>query len=357
MTNAEMINVIRNALEAKYEFPHYALIRVTPTHGPCFHIPAPFFDGPANNPRSMWAGNLPIAKDKRDGEYYECPCCGERSYYAGVCQDCKRAFEVWDNEEERWIDGLLPIEYQNHEALKRAVKAEFLRRLDSGMQDIGIVSAEIVLSNPPSNVCGENHSPFFKSESWTAQSALDHIEKEEYMRMIMEYVPADGMPVDYIEGDEIEVEGTDEKRRHQDNVWWHKHPSSGYDYWHPMARVHKDTCSVCGAYDPEGIKMDSHFVCCACAKADPRSTITGVIERGRRADMRYIINDTHINPDEIEEKTDFAEVPWEAYHDMFFGRTITLVVMGSEQNRYFALLPIPKGDGFMIILNGVEIEV
>lgn len=252
----ENIETIRNTLEAKYEFPYYALMRIRPTHGPVFHIPAPFFNGPANRPRSEWAGNLTIAHDKRDGEYYHCPFCGEPSYYAGPCQDCLRDFEVWVVDPDGdfgndgdWEEGPLPIEYQNHEALKRAVKTDFLKRLDAGVPDLGIISAEIVLSNPQSNVCGENHSPFLKSESWGAQRALDHVERvinaheslkeeEEYQKMIREYVPVDGVPLDYIEGDEIIVEGTDEKRRFQNDVWQHMH--GDYCYWHPMGRMHKE---------------------------------------------------------------------------------------------------------------------
>lgn len=236
----EQIETIRNALAPKYEFPYYALIRVQPTHGPTFHIPAPFFNGSDRNPRSVWAGNLPIATDRRDGRYYTCPFCGETRYYAGVCQDCRRE-----------IDGELPIEYRNHEAIKKAVKEELLYRLDNRIPDLGIISAEIVLPIPPSNVCGENHSPFLKCEDWTAQRSLNYIdrvirshvrhqEREEYEKVIREYVPADGIPVDYIEGDVIEVEGSEELRRHINGVWQHKHPEDGYDYWHPMGRVHKE---------------------------------------------------------------------------------------------------------------------
>lgn len=234
----EQIETIRKALEAKYEFPYYALVRIQPTHGPCFHIPAPFFNGSAKKPRSVWAGNLPIATDRRDGRYYTCPFCGEPSYYAGVCQDCRR--EMY---------GELPIEYRNHEAIKKALKEELLYRLDNRIPDLGIISAEIVLPIPPSNVCGENHSPFLKCDNWTAQRSLDYIdrvirsyarhqEREEYEKMIREYVPADGIPIDYIEGEEIEVEGTNEKRRYVDNMWQHMH--GDYCYWHPMGRVHKE---------------------------------------------------------------------------------------------------------------------
>lgn len=40
------------------------------------------------------------------------------------------------------------------------------------------------------------------------------------------------------EGELIYVEGSDEVRRQVNGVWQHKHES--YDYWHPMARVHKE---------------------------------------------------------------------------------------------------------------------
>lgn len=231
----EQIETIRKALEAKYEFPYYALVRIQPTHGPCFHIPAPFFNGSAKKPRSVWAGNLPIATDRRDGRYYTCPFCGETSYYAGVCQDCRR--EMY---------GELPIEYRNHEAVKTAVKEEFLRRLDSGLE-LGIISAEIVLSDGPHDHC-ETQSPFLKRREYRAEEAINYIdrvirshvrhqEREEYEKVIREYVP-DGIPIDYIEGDVIEVEGTKEKRRYVNNMWQHMH--GDYCYWHPMGRVHKD---------------------------------------------------------------------------------------------------------------------
>ncbi|MCQ1535513.1 30S ribosomal protein S3 [Methanosarcina sp. KYL-1] len=40
------------------------------------------------------------------------------------------------------------------------------------------------------------------------------------------------------EAELIYVEGSDEVRRQVSGVWQHKH--EGYDYWHPMARVHKE---------------------------------------------------------------------------------------------------------------------
>ncbi len=43
---------------------------------------------------------------------------------------------------------------------------------------------------------------------------------------------------DFEEVEVIEVEGSDELRRQVNGVWQHKH--EGYDYWHPMARVHKE---------------------------------------------------------------------------------------------------------------------
>ena len=41
------------------------------------------------------------------------------------------------------------------------------------------------------------------------------------------------------EAEVIQVEGSEELRRQVNGVWQHKH--EGYDYWHPMARVHKES--------------------------------------------------------------------------------------------------------------------
>lgn len=43
---------------------------------------------------------------------------------------------------------------------------------------------------------------------------------------------------DFEEAEVIQVEGSEELRRQVNGVWQHKHES--YDYWHPMARVHKE---------------------------------------------------------------------------------------------------------------------
>src|SRR5664280_1908163 len=43
---------------------------------------------------------------------------------------------------------------------------------------------------------------------------------------------------DFEEVEVIYVEGSEEVRRQVNSVWQHKHES--YDYWHPMARVHKE---------------------------------------------------------------------------------------------------------------------
>lgn len=243
----ELIEEIRNALAQRYEFPYYSLVRIHTRHYGTFHIPAPQFDGMSR--RSVWAGSLPISHEKRDWEYYKCPICGETSFYSGVCEDCRREFEIWEGESDNcgeWVDGPLPIKYQNHEALKKAAKEEFLRRLDSGLE-LGIVSAEIVLSDGPNNVC-EDQSPFLRREKWRAVRAIDRIDEKmrrffelielpEVKKILDDIAYETGVPFDYIEGDVIEVEGTDEIRRHENGMWQHKHGK--YDYWHPMDRVHK----------------------------------------------------------------------------------------------------------------------
>lgn len=183
----EQIETIRKALEQKYDFPYYSLIRVHTRHNGTFHVPAPMFNGMSR--RSEWAGNLPISQDKRDGEYYECPFCGEKSFYAGVCRNCEGDYDILADHTDEWDVGCMPERYRlqnrenrmrmlqcrNHEALKTAVKEEFLRRLDSGLE-LGILYAEIVLSDGPHDHC-ETQSPFLKRREYRAEEALKYIER------------------------------------------------------------------------------------------------------------------------------------------------------------------------------------
>ena len=237
----ELIEIVRNALEPKYEFPYYALVRVYSKDG-TFHIPAPIFNGMSK--RSKWAGSLPVAQDRRDGEYFECPFCGEKSFFSGICQDCKRENEVWEENEDgdfgndgHWVDGPLPIEYRNREAAEKAAKEELLRRIDAGVPDLNIISAEIVL--PVAWGTELEPSPFLKCSNYSALRALDRIESEIRCHEELKKHEEHRDPLDYIEGDVIAVEGTEELRRYVNGVWQHKH--EGYDYWHPMARVHKES--------------------------------------------------------------------------------------------------------------------
>jgi len=249
--SCDLIKEVRNVLGPKYEFPYYALVRVHSRRDGTFHLPATLFNGMSR--RSKFAGRLKIARDMRDGEYFECPFCGEKSFYSGACQNCKMEMEEWNEETEEW-DQVIDLEYHNREAMKKAAKEEFLRRLDTNTPDLGIISAEIVLPVPYG---GEwDPSPFLKSEEWRARRALNRIERilsiydtlkksEEYQKMVRVFLPDDGLqlPLDYLEGDVIEVDGSSELRRYNNDVWQHKHPVDGYDYWHPIARIHKEVCN------------------------------------------------------------------------------------------------------------------
>ena len=65
-------------------------------------------------------------------------------------------------------------------------------------------------------------------------------EFENYNKVIIQdYSPKGGAPIDYIEGDVIEIANSTELRMYKNKLWMHKHPDNGYAYWHPMERVHK----------------------------------------------------------------------------------------------------------------------
>lgn len=221
----DLINEIENALKSGYKFPYYALVRITTGRG-TYHIPAPWFE--SNSNRGKWAACLPIAADQRDGLYYTCPMCGEPSFFAGICQDCARDNEEWDDEFQEWVAGDNPLWYRNHEALKRAEKTELLRRIDHGVKDLGVVKAEMVLSVPWG--AEWDTMPYFKDAPYGAVYAIRELKN----RLNILENGTDPEDVVILEGSPI-----GELRRQIDRVWQHKHPGDGYDYWHPIERVHK----------------------------------------------------------------------------------------------------------------------
>jgi small subunit ribosomal protein S3 len=69
-----------------------------------------------------------------------------------------------------------------------------------------------------------------------AEKAVEEVEVAEPEEA--EEEPQAEVSEDFEEVEVIYVEGSEEVRRQVNGVWQHKHES--YDYWHPMARVHKE---------------------------------------------------------------------------------------------------------------------
>lgn len=69
-----------------------------------------------------------------------------------------------------------------------------------------------------------------------AEKAVEEVEVAEPVEA--EEEPQAEVSEDFEEVEVIYVEGSEEVRRQVNGVWQHKHES--YDYWHPMARVHKE---------------------------------------------------------------------------------------------------------------------
>ncbi len=218
MTNEEIVE-LKNEVE---EVGYYDLVRVTPTHGSTFHIPAPFFFETQRRIDFVFA--LPVAKDLRGNDYYSCPECGARSFFSGLCGGCQT--ELYPREFDEELDevieyDLTSMQYRNHEALKRASKAEFLRRLDQGVPDLGISSAEFVIADPePTYPCWDVEED---------EEEEDEEEEDEEVRRQVRYHTHEELAQ--------QVEEM-ENCRQINGVWQHKH--EGHDYWHLMARVHRE---------------------------------------------------------------------------------------------------------------------
>jgi len=69
-----------------------------------------------------------------------------------------------------------------------------------------------------------------------AEKAVEEVEVAEPEEA--EEEPQAEVSEDFEEVEVIYIEGSEEVRRQVNGVWQHKHES--YDYWHPMARVHKE---------------------------------------------------------------------------------------------------------------------
>jgi len=228
------------------EVGYYDLVRVTPTHGSTFHIPAPFFL--RSYRRIDFIFNLPVAEDTRGHDYYSCPRCGEKSFFSGLCWGCQTELypREFDEEVGEVIEyDLTSMRYRNHEALKRASKKEFLRRLDQGIPDLGILSAEFVVAEEEEEEEEEEGSDDarrqvdgvwqHKHEGYDYWHPMARVHREEKYRFPPR--PSFEDSDDFV-NEIVRVEGSDEVRRQVDGVWYHKH--EGHDYWHSMAGFHRE---------------------------------------------------------------------------------------------------------------------
>ncbi|MFA6887596.1 MAG: hypothetical protein WCQ65_11600 [Fermentimonas sp.] len=219
---------------------------MTPTHGSTFHIPAPFFL--RSYRRIDFIFNLPVAEDTRGHDYYSCPRCGEKSFFSGLCWGCQTELypREFDEEVGEVIEyDLTSMRYRNHEALKRASKKEFLRRLDQGIPDLGILSAEFVVAEEEEEEEEEEGSDDarrqvdgvwqHKHEGYDYWHPMARVHREEKYRFPPR--PSFEDSDDFV-NEIVRVEGSDEVRRQVDGVWYHKH--EGHDYWHSMAGFHRE---------------------------------------------------------------------------------------------------------------------
>jgi len=219
----EVFAQIEETITPAYKFPYFALVRIKTRKEGTMHIPAPWFE--ENERRGEWASNLPIAAEKRDNEYFACPLCGERSFFSGLCMECQFQYEEWDeeNQQRRYIE---PLWLRNRQAVKAATKLQILRKIDSGVPDLGIESAEIVLD--------VDENPFLRMHPEDALGALSELKRR--LKIFLGEVPD---PEKEAEEDAEVIPGEDsgEVRRQVNGVWQHKHYS--HDYWHPMKSYKK----------------------------------------------------------------------------------------------------------------------
>jgi uncharacterized C2H2 Zn-finger protein len=309
--------------EYEYDFPYNGLVELVFAHGQgTMHIPLPFF---SKKERIEFALNIPISEKIRDGEFFTCPACGDKSFYAGMCGTCDCAYVV---------PTLANI---NHEALKRATKTEFLRRLDSGAS-LGIKSACIILADgddndhwniPYSNKpIAEIHSDIYKIiDKWIDEGKVEpFIRLDEYRKLL--HIPRSDF------GDPVQ------------DLIYELEEELGYRVYEsdiPFIIGDKNTyekCHRCGKITRDVMIVNHHYLCRECCHEDPVAVIDDVaIEINY--DLTGSISSDYLDPDTLEEVTDFMEVPYEVFNPMFKGHVKRIIIHDASQGkrRYFVYPP------------------
>ncbi len=306
----------------EYDFPYHGLVEIEFAHGQgTMHIPLPLFE--TNKRRIEFALNIPISEKIRDGEFFTCPACGDKSFYAGMCGTCD-------------VPTLANINHEaNHEALKMATKTGFLRRLDSGAS-IGIKSARIILADgddndhwniPYSNKpITEIHSDIYKIiDKWIGAGKVEpFIRLDEYRKLLHIKRSDFGDPVqDLI----YELEEELGYRVYESDIPFIMGDKNTYE-----------TCHRCGKITRGVIIVNHHCICPDCSREDPIAVIESVIVT---CDLTGEIHSDYLDPDTLEELTDFMEVPPEVFDPMFKGHVKRIIIHDPNQGRrrYFVYPP------------------
>jgi len=367
MFNSKQLKDEQNMTE--YNFPYHALVEIKFPH--CegtVHIPLPFFN--ENEKRQKFVLELPISEVIRDDYFFHCPICGKESFYAGICQSCFESFEKYagsyvyepignfvynpidgsyvhdgyfTRNDGDWIDGPLPIEYRNHEALKADIKKEFLRRLDVGIET-GIISAQIIFADRDYN------------KHWNIPEPDSSIPLGEIIAdawQIIDRFIEEGKIKHFIRGLQYQPKAISyfivEKEGEFDNFESELFKELGYKFdlrnliVAPIqTNEHSLTCNRCGSTDIAiHASVQNKYICSHCAREDPVHTLKqyNVYEKGI-----FKTDTSLIDPDIIETMTRYMEVPKEAYIKLFLNHVPALVIKCRDEDgiaylRYFVLPP------------------
>ena len=334
-----------------YDFPYHALVEIKFAHNQgTMHIPLPFFS--ENQNRIDFVLDLAISEKIRDNEFFHCPICKTSSFYAGVCEECYETLyaEFYEDENEDSVEfykyreefykekcKFIRIQH-NHEALKSATKKEFLRRLDDGIPSLGIISACIIFADRDVNdhwylpylidtKLSEINSDVYKIiDKWIDEGKIEPFIRLDSERKLLHIPHKDfGDPIqDFI----YELEEELGFRIEINNLPFIFGDKNDYE-----------TCHRCGKITREVKMINGNYLCKDCCKDDPVVTIEAAI--GINYDLTGYIYSDYLDPETLEELTNYTEVPKEVFDPMFKGYVKRIIIYDTnlEEERYFVYQP------------------
>ena len=198
-------------------------------------------------------------------------------------------------------DEEIELVYQNHEALKRSMKEEFLRRLDSGAE-LGIQKAEVLFSTGYGEDNTNCNLPVGPDPAWEMTKGdiiarvwmeINKLIKAGDIHPAIRFVDRNPMP-SFLDSDSV-------REKVELAMGWRIPDELVPFQTHSFSHV----CDRCGGHAIVPLEIDGETLCSDCAKADPETVLESP------ENISGIGN--FLDIEKVEKLTDWKFIPTERY--------------------------------------------